>query len=153
MIIRLLLLAAALIPSSPAQESACPTGHLATIEPDGTASTGSKDRIRAAVQKGLPIRVGWILGPHGELTHWADAIFLSVFEGEVFAQVPTIQQQSPVRGKARIELPKSGGRWTGLLGTDGRLEGHFDDGSEAPKTRVRSIWCIDPRVAKEEAQR
>ena len=152
MTIRLLLLAAALISLSSAQESPC-TGHLVTIEPNGAASGGSKDRLRAAVQHGLPIRVGWILGPHGELTHWADATFLSVFEGEVFAQIPTIQQQTPVRGKARIELPKTGGRWTGLLGTDGRLEGHFDNGSEAPETRVRSIWCIDPRVAKEEAQR
>ena len=130
-----------------AQDSTCPIGHLVTIEPDGSASRGSKDRLRDAVRDGLPIRVNWTLGPHGELSHWADAAFISVFEGEVFAQIHDIARQAPQSGKARILMPPGRERWTGLLGTNGMLEGHFDDGSDPTSTRVRTTWCVDSRAA------
>jgi len=32
---------------------------LLVVEQDGRVSAGSKERLRSAVQKGLPLRVGW----------------------------------------------------------------------------------------------
>jgi hypothetical protein len=34
-----------------------------------------------------------------------------------------------------------------VLGTNGRLESHFDDGSETNAVRVASEWCIDERAS------
>ena len=128
----------------------CPL-HLVTIEPDGRASEGSKEALRKAFQAGLPLRVGWSLNfdadPEPEVTHWSDGGFLTEFEGEVFAQLADIQAQGPRLGKASISMPAKRKRWTGLIGTNGVLESNFDDGEEAPATRVRSEWCVDPRAA------
>lgn len=72
----------------------CPL-HLVTIEQDGVASEGSKDKLRDAVRAGLPVRVGWSLNfdedPEPEVRHWSDSGFLTEFEGEIFAQFADIQ--------------------------------------------------------------
>ena len=144
----LLLLAAS---DMHAQPNACGASHLVTVETDGKVSSGSKDRLRRAVEFGTPIRVGWTIDANKDgmpdLTHWADAGFLSVFEGEVFAQLEDIQRQTPLASQARIRMPAGRYRWTGLIGTTGALESHFDDGAEPTVARVRGTWCIDPRVA------
>jgi hypothetical protein len=128
----------------------CPL-QLVTIEADGRASEGSKEALRKAFRAGLPLRVGWSLNfdddPEPEVTHWSDGGFLTEFEGEVFAQLADIQAQGPRLGKASIGMPAKRKRWTGLLGTNGVLEGNFDDGEVTPTTRVRSEWCVDPRAA------
>jgi hypothetical protein len=147
----ILTLALILIASSAlAQSPVCGTTHLVTIEPDGSASRGTKDALLNAVSSGTPLRVGWSLDPNNDgiadLTHWTDAGFLTIFANEVFTQLADIQRQAPVRDDKRVRMPAGRQRWTGLLGTNGWLEGHFDDGSEPTATRVRSIWCIDPRV-------
>jgi hypothetical protein len=140
-----------------AQPNACGSGHLVTIEMDGKVSRGSKDRLRRAVESGTPVRVGWTIDANKDgvpdLTHWADGGFLSVFEGEVFAQLEDIQRQSPVAGQARIRMPAGRHRWTGLIGTTGALESHFDDGAEPTATRARSTWCVDPRASSSQAGR
>ena len=134
-----------------AQDVACGIGHLATIEPDGSVRRGSKERLRRAAAGGVPLRVGWAIDANNDgaddLVHWADAAFVTVFEGEVFAQIDDIQRQVPTRGEPRVIMPAGRQRWSGLVGTTGRLEGHFDDGSEPTSARVRSMWCIDPRTA------
>src|SRR5262245_44561750 len=65
-----------------AQAEVCPN-HLATIEPDGTVSSGSKERVRQAARGGLPLRVGWHVGAATEqrrgVDHWADAAFVTEF--------------------------------------------------------------------------
>jgi hypothetical protein len=48
-----------------ADEPVCPA-HLATIEPDGRVSSGSKHAVRVAVRAGLPLRVGWGLDVNGD---------------------------------------------------------------------------------------
>ncbi len=139
-------------PLAQAQEDqACTIGHLVTVEPDGSASRGSKDRLRSAVRNGTPLRIGWSLDANADgivdLAHWTDAGFVTDFEGEIFAQFDDIQRQSPQRGQTRVLMPAGRQRWSGLLGTNGLLEGHFDDGSAPSSTRVRSTWCVDPRAA------
>lgn len=130
--------------------STCPL-HLVTIEPDGSASEGSKDALREAFRAGLPLRVGWSLSfdddAEPEVRHWSDSGFLTEFEGEIFAQFADIQAQGPRLGKASISMPAKRKRWSGLVGTNGVLESNFDDGEAMPSTPVRSEWCIDGRAA------
>lgn len=132
-----------------AQDAACGARHLVTIDADGSIARGAKDALVRAVRDGLPIRVGWSLDPDGDgkpdLSHWAEASFLTEFEGHVFAQIPDIQRQSPLRGQARVVMPAGRQRWTGLVGTNATLEGHFDDGSETRPVKVRTIWCLSAR--------
>lgn len=134
-----------------AQDLACAIGHLVTVEPDGSVSRGSKDRLRRVVANGAPLRIGWSIDGNADgvadVAHWADAGFVTDFEGEIFAQIEDIQRQSPQRGQARVLMPAGRQRWSGLLGTNGMLEGHFDDGTVPSSARVRSTWCIDPRAA------
>ena len=134
-----------------AQDAVCSVGHLLTVEPDGSVSRGTKDRLRSAVAGGLPLRVGWSLDFNADgvvdVAHWSDAGFISVFEGEIFAQVADIQRQTPVRGQATIRMSVGRQRWSGIVGTNAVLEGHLDDGSAPTSLRVRSTWCVDPRAA------
>lgn len=133
-----------------AQTLACGPGHLATIASDGSIVSGSKDAVRRAALDGAPLRVGWTLDfdndAAADITHWSDATFVTEFEGEIFAQLPDIQRQQPVRGQKRVSLPGGRQRWSAVVGTTGRMEGHFDDGSTPTTTGVRSIWCLDPRA-------
>jgi hypothetical protein len=146
-VVVLLLLA---LPAGSGAQSICSSGHLATLRADGTLEAGSKDAVRAAFANGTPLRVGWSIDANNDgtadVSHWADAAFLSEFEGEIFAQLTDIQRQQPTRGQARIAMPPGRQRWSGLLGTNGMLESHFDDGSAAATMRVRSSWCVDPRA-------
>jgi hypothetical protein len=52
------------------------------------------------------------------------------------------------KGKASVAMPAKRKRWSGLIGTNGVLENNFDDGEVAESVRIRSEWCIDPRVAR-----
>ena len=137
------------IPRQSVAQPACGAQHLVTINAAGAIEAGSKDRLRRAVGDGRSIRVGWSIDTDAdgrpEIAHWANAAFLSEFEGEVFAQLADIQRQQPVRGAARIAMPAGRQRWTGIVGTNGALEGIFDDGSAPATTRVRSTWCLEAR--------
>jgi hypothetical protein len=149
----LLMILALVAFASPAraQESACGVGHLVTVEPDGSVSRGAKEQVRRAAANGVPLRVGWSIDANtdgvADLVHWSDSGFVTIWEGEVFAQIPDIQRQGPVRGQASVRMPAGRQRWTGILSTTGVLEGHFDDGSEPMSTRLKTIWCVDPRAA------
>jgi hypothetical protein len=45
-----------------------------------------------------------------------------------------------------IELSETPRRWTGSLGSNGFLDGAFDDDQKPTRLRVREAWCIDARV-------
>ncbi|MGH8185179.1 MAG: hypothetical protein ACREUC_01340, partial [Steroidobacteraceae bacterium] len=149
-IVLLLTLCAASAASAAAQTSTCPLS-LAQIEPDGRVSAGSKDAVKDAFHAGLPLRVGWSLDFDNDgkidVAHWSDAGFLTEFEGEIFAQIDDIQRQTPRRGTASVTMPAQAQRWSGLVGTTGVLESHFDDGTQTQPARVRTEWCIDSRAA------
>lgn len=91
-----------------AQDITC-AGHLATIGADGVVSAGARTAVLEAVRRGAALRVHWSLDPNNdgvpEISHWADAGFLSEWQGEVFAQIDDIQQQAPRRDPPRIEMP------------------------------------------------
>ncbi|MEO0973888.1 MAG: hypothetical protein AAFX85_12415 [Pseudomonadota bacterium] len=126
----------------------CPT-QLFASDFDGQPEAGSKAAVREAVAAGAPLRLGWELDFDndgvGDLSHWAEADFLTEWEGEVFAQVRAIHRQRPVRGDKRVELPAPWNEWRGILGTDGSLSGALStplDSAGGANTRgVRIVWC------------
>lgn len=128
-----------------AQTIAC-TGHLVTVGADGVATSGSKEALRQAVHRGARIRVGWSIDGNGDgkpdVSHWADATFLTDWQGEIFTQLADIQRQSPRTDPPRIDMPVTEQRWTGLIGTTGALVSHFSDGAAAPGARASSTWCL-----------
>lgn len=67
---------------------------------DGNQLSGDLEALIALVQSGNPIRVGWemeLQNPTDESTyvleHWSDAGFISIHQGHVFAQIPSIYGQ------------------------------------------------------------
>ncbi len=135
-----------------AQAPQCPALLLA-IEVDGTVSAGSKDELRKMVNQGRSLRVGWRVDDregNPVVTHWADAAFLTLFEGDVFAQMQSIHRQVPRRGQARIELSDEVQHWTGLIGTNGLLISRMNTNDQAQERKVKSWWCLvtDQTVSK-----
>lgn len=129
-----------------AQSLSCPAhSHLATVEPDGSVSAGSLDKLRDAYRTGSALRIGWEFSfsgdPAPEVTHWAEAAFLTEFENVITAQVGEIERQVLRTGASRIDFGEQPQRWSGLLSTDGTLVGRFSDG-EPRRHPVRSVWCL-----------
>lgn len=112
---------------------------------DGTVFGGSKAALIEAVSRGDDIRVGWTLDVDedgaGDLSHWAPATVLTIWEDEVFTQVPDIHRQRPVRGEADIRLPDGAQVWRGLLSSKGTLKGAFSRGPAFEERTVRIVWC------------
>lgn len=122
--------------------------HLLTVEKDGTYSSGAKKALVEAYRKGEAIRVGWELDwdkdSKVDVSHWTSAQFLSEFEGAIYAQISSIQQQIPSKDKKDIFFPKESRQWFGLLSTKGVLKGRFSGENQVPKQyNVKSIWCLD----------
>lgn len=118
---------------------------------DRAPMAGSKDAVLEAVQRGAPIRIGWGLDfdndGTSDLSHWANADFISVFEGEVFGQVRAIQRQRPIRGEATISLIE-GVEWRGSFGTNGMMEGAFSNDRDVPtNVPTQILWCEDRPAA------
>ena len=58
----------------------------------GAAVAGSKDALVEAVRAGSPVRVYF---GGGRVEHVADVQFLTIFDGEVFAQLTPIEGPAP----------------------------------------------------------
>lgn len=71
-----------------APESLC-SHPLFRVDPEGRPLQGTKESVLTAFRAGLPLRVSWSIDVDfdgaPDVTNWADAAFLSDFEGEVFA--------------------------------------------------------------------
>lgn len=145
-LLALAMLFSSILHARPALQCDSPLFHH---NADGKALAGSKQRVMEAASRGQRLRVGWAhdwtdtQGEHG-LVHWADASFITLFEGEVFAQVPAIHRQKPLQGEARIALPAPYLQWHGLLSTNGRLTGHFSHDDPPHELPVEALWCNVP---------
>jgi len=68
---------------------------------DAKKIAGSMEKLMAAVRGGKQIRIYMNLG---FVEHTMDAGFISIFEGDVYAQINTIQGQRPNAKTKDIEL-------------------------------------------------
>lgn len=128
-----------------AQELTCPIPLLQT-DWDRQTIAGTPALLANHVQQGLPVRVGWSLDfdadGQAELSHWADASFLTVIDGAVFTQIAMIHTQKPYPGQGRVALTETPETWHGLLGSDGTLQGLSSQKQPFPADiPVRTLWC------------
>lgn len=128
-----------------AQESC--DGLIFSTDFDRKVSHGSKDALITAVNSGRPIRVGWEMDfdddDVGDLSHWADAAYLSIFNGDVFTQVDAVHAQTPDRQEGAVRLRTPYAEWRGSLGSNGVLEGSYSDDRPFPDDiRVKVTWCL-----------
>jgi len=91
---------------------------------NGEVISGSLEKLNEYVGKGYILRVGWNMG---NIQHWAEAMFITQFEGHVFAQIHSIFMQAPFpskfKGKTEVVMPnKDPNGWTAIIGTTGALE-------------------------------
>lgn len=84
---------------------------------DGKVVFGEKSKLKDAVRLGYPIRIGW---GSNRVEHVADADFLTIFEGEVFAQIESIIGQAPRIDNDSVKIRfRLQNRWTKISGTNG----------------------------------
>ena len=150
--VRSILVIAFLLCPSLAAHAQCPA-LLVALDDKGRVTRGSKKALVDAAARGDSLRVGWSVKwgkrPHDGVQHWHEAPFVTVFEGEVFTQVPMIHRQDPKPGKRHIALSPELMQWGGLLGTDGLLVSRFTDGAAPREVRVAQTWCLDGAAAIE----
>ena len=120
---------------------------------EGKAMSGSLEELITHINNGNPIRVGWELSfldsktkEKRTLIHWADAGFVSVWGGHVFAQVRPIFQQGP-----GLELPPSiflsndkPNGWVAILSTTGTMRQKYASDPEM-------LAYLEKSMTKEEA--
>jgi hypothetical protein len=88
---------------------------------EGARVAGDKAALIEAIRAGEEVRVYWA---SSRVEHLVDAGFLTIFGGEVFAQLATITGQRPSRPgeSATIALAENGATWTALISTNGQFK-------------------------------
>lgn len=102
---------------------------------DGNRISGNLKTLVQLVRSGNPIRVGWemeLLNPTDDSTyvleHWSDAGFISIHQGHVFAQIPSIYGQGSSAVQPEFNQDPSmflvnnkPDGWVAIVGTTGVL--------------------------------
>lgn len=121
---------------------------LYSVNKDGTAQ-GDKQALIDAVRAGQEIRVGWGVfwqykdGSEGGVEHVADSKFLTIFEGDLYAQVDSILPQRPRPGQGEILLNSPNGeRWTGMVNTKGTFQSFVSSKTEPEHHKISSFWYV-----------
>ena len=84
---------------------------------DGKSVYGQKSELIDAVRLGYPVRIGW---GSTRVEHTTNADFLTIFEGEVFAQTKTIIGQAPRVDNDTVKIRfRTQNHWTKMAGTNG----------------------------------
>ena len=109
----------------PSVESKAGWQKVFSNDDSGETLFGDKSALIDAVRLGYPVRIGW---GGNRVEHVADASFLTIFDGEVFAQIQSIIGQAPaVEGdsiKIRFRMQNN---WTKMAGTNGYTMGFMTD--------------------------
>lgn len=84
---------------------------------EGKPISGSKEALIDAIRQGAEVRV-YLKSKRVE--HLSDANFITIFKGEVFAQLDRIKGQKPSRDLAQIDLRPQD--YYGLYATNGKFE-------------------------------
>ena len=117
----LILFCSCQVPNPPAQ------GWHKVFQNDekGAVTFGDKEKLIEAVRLGCPVRIGW---GGNRVEHVADAAFLTILEGEVFAQIDKIVGQAPrIEGDTVKIRFRTQNHWTKIAGTNGYSTGLMTD--------------------------
>jgi len=107
---------------------------------EGNTLAGSKAELLSAIRSGKNVRVVTI---GRSIDHASDAGFLSIYKGEVFAQIQAIESQRPVNDPIRIEFRTPGEKWRAIIGSNGFVTAYID-GSEPNIRTGRTKWYLGP---------
>ena len=99
---------------------------------------GSKQSLIEAVRAGFPVRL-YMRGRRVE--HAADAGFLTILDGEVFAQIEAIRGQTPSVDPPAVALRDDGLRWQAIYSTTGARSSAVGDGA-AQEGRSSVRWYV-----------
>lgn len=92
---------------------------------NGKVLYGEKAELIDAVRLGYPVRIGW---GGTSVEHVADGAFLTIYEGEVFAQINTIVGQAPRIDNDSVKIRfRTQNHWTKIAGTNGYSSGFMTD--------------------------
>jgi len=78
---------------------------------------GSKQKLIDAVREGKSVRIYW---SGTVVEHLTDTFFITILGGEVFAQIESIQGQTPSLDPPKIELREN--QWRAIFSTNGNRE-------------------------------
>ena len=107
----------------------------------GNRIDGSKQMLIDAVMAAKPIRVVWPM--RDDFIHVADAGFLTVMQGEVFAQFHGIIRQIPDRKTQRIALDaEQQNNWHAIISTTGELQSFQSKQKELKSSRWTLKWYV-----------
>ena len=101
---------------------------------EGQPLEGSKEILIEAVRTGKPVRL-YVRGQRVE--HSADALFLTIFGEEVFAQIDEIQMQAPSLDPPKVTFREPGRYWRTIYSTTGTVVA-LADGNE-PRERQSGV--------------
>jgi len=123
---------------------------------NGKPLSGNLDDLKKAVRQGCEVRVGW--GIYNEykkdglklvvkVEHTAEAQFLTISKGHVFAQIERIMGQAPSRVNPQMQLIKTH-YWHSILGTTGEMNQVYLDHSTVDKSdeyidNVKMVWYVN----------
>ncbi|MEO1255329.1 MAG: hypothetical protein AAFY41_10645 [Bacteroidota bacterium] len=92
---------------------------------DGNTVSGSKADLIEAIQNGAEVRLGWKMGSKDRsIQHYAEGTFLSILEGEVFAQINPILSQKPDFENVSITF-RENLKWSFIASTTGKNATYF----------------------------
>jgi len=124
---------------------------------EGSVITGDRADLIDYISNGSPLRVGWTLefvnpstGSIESFSHWADAGFITILNGHVFAQIQSIYQQGPGLGNPPsvfLSNNKPHG-WVAVIGSTGIVRQKFAD-VEGMTTMLKSSGFSDDEVKEE----
>ena len=104
----------------------------------GNSLEGSKEKLIEAIRVGKPVR---IYTASSRIEHAFDAQFLSIFEGEIFAQIMPIESQRPTSNPTQILFRNPGEKWRSIVGSNGFVTALLD--GQEPNVRTGSTkWFV-----------
>ncbi len=111
----------------------------------GQTISGNKQQLIEAVESGRPIRVVWPI--REDFIHVADAGFLTIMNGEVFAQLDGIIRQIPDRETRRsIALDaENQSQWHAIVATTGELQAFQSSEGQLNQRQFEYKWyALEP---------
>lgn len=121
----------------------------------GNAVSGSLEELLHYVRNGNPIRVGWELGVKSDTTfyleHWADAGFMTIQRGHLFAQISSIYGQGTTAPGMKPAVFLTNGKphgWVAVFGTTGEVKQKFER-DQAMMDYLKSTGKSDKEIDEE----
>lgn len=109
---------------------------------DGVPITGNKQQLIGLIQSGHSVRIVWPL--RKDFVHITNAGFLTVMNGEIFAQAPDIIRQIPQLGEfASIALDaEDQSHWHSIFSTTGQMQSFQSVNSQLLSRQVTLKWYV-----------